>query len=144
MVKLRRKKSAQECPFECGGGCNFYLGNAHIEVGTNWKVLPLYGQLVNVQHSGWWHLPSKGKYCVTIFLYIYALAACHHCFCGFFSRQILLQSANPSEVHLLSVFLRFSTICYLSLTSAKQLDFAFLCKSAFYLLRNNFFPVKDD
>ena len=24
-----------------GGGCNCYLGNAHIEVATNWKVLPL-------------------------------------------------------------------------------------------------------
>ena len=34
MVKLRLKKSAPECPFECGGGCNCYLGNAQIEVVT--------------------------------------------------------------------------------------------------------------
>ena len=32
MVKLRLKKSALECPFECGGRCKCYLGNAHIEV----------------------------------------------------------------------------------------------------------------
>ena len=32
MVKSRLKKSAPGCPFECGGGCNCYLGNAHIEV----------------------------------------------------------------------------------------------------------------
>ena len=33
MVKSRLKKSAPECPFECGGGgCNCYLGNAHIDV----------------------------------------------------------------------------------------------------------------
>ena len=32
MVISRLKKSAPECPFECGGECNCYLGNAHIEV----------------------------------------------------------------------------------------------------------------
>ena len=32
MVKSRLKKSDPECPFECGGGCNCYLGNAQIEV----------------------------------------------------------------------------------------------------------------
>ena len=32
MVKSRLKKSALECPFECGGVCNCYLGNAQIEV----------------------------------------------------------------------------------------------------------------
>ena len=39
--KIAPEKSAPECPFECGGGCNCYLGNAQIEVVTNWKVLPL-------------------------------------------------------------------------------------------------------
>ena len=34
MVKSRLKKSAPECPFECGGGGNRYLGNAQIEVVT--------------------------------------------------------------------------------------------------------------
>ena len=34
MVKSRLKKSAPECPFECGGGCKCYLGNAQIEVVT--------------------------------------------------------------------------------------------------------------
>ena len=42
MVKSRLKKSAPECPFECGGGCNCYLGNAQIEVASYKKVLPLY------------------------------------------------------------------------------------------------------
>ena len=41
MVKSRLKKSAPECPFECGGGCNCYLGNAQIEVASYKKVLPL-------------------------------------------------------------------------------------------------------
>ena len=39
--KIAPEKSAPECPFECGGGCNCYLGNAHMEVVTSWKVLPL-------------------------------------------------------------------------------------------------------
>ena len=38
------KKSAPECPFECGGGCNRYLGNAQIEVTLNSKGLPLKTQ----------------------------------------------------------------------------------------------------
>ena len=33
--KIAPEKSAPECPFECGGGCNCYLGNAQIEVVTN-------------------------------------------------------------------------------------------------------------
>ena len=41
MLKSRLKKSAPECPFECGGGCKCYLGNAHMEVLTSWKGLPL-------------------------------------------------------------------------------------------------------
>ena len=34
LLKSAWKKSAPECPFECGGegGCNRYLGNAQIEV----------------------------------------------------------------------------------------------------------------
>ena len=32
LLKSARKKSAPECPFECGGGSNRYLGNAQIEV----------------------------------------------------------------------------------------------------------------
>ena len=43
LLKSARKKSAPECPFECGGGgCNRYLGNAQIEVTLNSKVLPLH------------------------------------------------------------------------------------------------------
>ena len=42
MVKSRLKKSAPECPFECGGGGGkCYLGNAHMGVVTSWKGLPL-------------------------------------------------------------------------------------------------------
>ena len=42
MVKSRLKKSAPECPFECGGGgCNCYLGNAQKEVASFKKGLPL-------------------------------------------------------------------------------------------------------
>ena len=42
MLKSRLKKSAPECPFECGGGgCKCYLGNAHMEVLTSGKGLPL-------------------------------------------------------------------------------------------------------
>ena len=41
MVKSRLKKSAPECPFECGGGgVNCYLGNAQIEVASFKKGLP--------------------------------------------------------------------------------------------------------
>ena len=40
MVKSHPKKSAPECPFECGGGCKCYLGNAHMGVVTSWKGLP--------------------------------------------------------------------------------------------------------
>ena len=40
-LKSAQKKSAPECPFECGvGGCNCYLGNAQIEVMLTSKVLP--------------------------------------------------------------------------------------------------------
>ena len=39
LLKSARKKSAPECPFECGGG-NRYLGDAQIEVTLNSKVLP--------------------------------------------------------------------------------------------------------
>ena len=35
LLKSARKKSAPECPFECGGGSNRYLGNAQIEVTLN-------------------------------------------------------------------------------------------------------------
>ena len=42
LLKSARKKSAPECPFECGGGgSNRYLGNAQIEVTLTSKVLPL-------------------------------------------------------------------------------------------------------
>ena len=44
MVKngnIAPEKSDPECPFECGGGCNCYLGNAQIEVASFKKGLPL-------------------------------------------------------------------------------------------------------
>ena len=40
MVKSRLKKSARKCPFECGGGCNCYLGNAQIEERLIERVFP--------------------------------------------------------------------------------------------------------
>ena len=49
MVKSRLKKSAPECPFECGGGGGkCYLGNAQIEVVTYWKGLPLIAYSLNI------------------------------------------------------------------------------------------------
>ena len=42
LLKSARKKSAPECPFECGGGGgNRYLGNAQIEVTLTLLGLPL-------------------------------------------------------------------------------------------------------
>ena len=38
--KIAPEKSAPECPFECGGGGNCYLGNAQIEVASFKKGLP--------------------------------------------------------------------------------------------------------
>ena len=35
MVKLRLKKVPQSARLSAGGGCNCYLGNAHMEVVTN-------------------------------------------------------------------------------------------------------------
>ena len=35
------KKVPQSARLSAGGGCNCYLGNAQIEVGTYWKGLPL-------------------------------------------------------------------------------------------------------
>ena len=52
LLKLARKKSAPECPFECGGGSNRYLGNAQIEVTLTSKVLPL--PLKSVQIATKW------------------------------------------------------------------------------------------
>ena len=41
LLKSAWKKSAPECPFECGGGgCNRYLGNAQIEVTLSSVGLP--------------------------------------------------------------------------------------------------------
>ena len=39
MVKNGPKKSAPECPVECGGGSNCYLGNAQIRP-NNLEVFP--------------------------------------------------------------------------------------------------------
>ena len=39
--KIAPEKKCPRVPVWVRGGCNCYLGNAHIEVGTNWKVLPL-------------------------------------------------------------------------------------------------------
>ena len=52
LLKSARKKSAPECPFECGGGGggNRYLGNAQIEVTLISKVLPLGIPIKNVCH----------------------------------------------------------------------------------------------
>ena len=41
VAQIGPEKSAPECPFECGGGCNCHLGNAQIEVTLTSKVLPL-------------------------------------------------------------------------------------------------------
>ena len=41
LLKSVRKKSAPECPFECGGGCNRYLGNAQIGAALTSVGLPL-------------------------------------------------------------------------------------------------------
>ena len=46
LLKSARKKSAPECPFECGGGGNRYLGNAQIEVPLTVLGLPLLHHVV--------------------------------------------------------------------------------------------------
>ena len=47
LLKSAREKCAPECPFECGGGCNRYLGNAQIECALTSLGLPL-----RVTHRG--------------------------------------------------------------------------------------------
>ena len=43
LLKSALKKSAPECPLECGEGCNRYLGNAQIDVPLILMGLPLGG-----------------------------------------------------------------------------------------------------
>ena len=50
MVKSLLKKSAPECPLECGGGCNCYLGNAQIKWALIKKGLPLETTLFSVSY----------------------------------------------------------------------------------------------
>ena len=43
LVIVGKIEPEKKCPFECGGGCNCYLGIAQIEVALIVKGLPLMG-----------------------------------------------------------------------------------------------------